>query len=318
VKVFAKKIALFVVVAQSSMAGMLLDSAPDDAPVFQKTIVPPQPASRKPGRTGTNTTLQIISISTKTFVQKPVQHIPNKKPEKPVITKKPKQTEIIVNKPAQAITQKKPAPPVIIEKKPLQVTRNKQEKQATVSTKVTARPHSDSITNMQPSPPQEALNHKFAMFISAGNADGSVQSMATGIDIYSSKTWFSDGEWVLTPYTELLLGSWKGDPGHTRTDSLVELGTSIYLRYIRKSTHPTLLRPYADLGLGLHYLTENKIEDKELGTQWLFGSNADIGILLGRTGKIDIGLRWRHLSNGGTKEPNWGINHIMGRMAIRF
>ena len=48
------------------------------------------------------------------------------------------------------------------------------------------------------------------------------------------------------------------------------------------------------------------------------GSNLGIGLILGESERFDIGMRIRHLSNGGTKDVNWGINHIMLRFAVRF
>ena len=39
---------------------------------------------------------------------------------------------------------------------------------------------------------------------------------------------------------------------------------------------------------------------------------------IGEAERVDIGVRIRHLSNGGTEDINWGINHLMLRTAIRF
>ena len=94
--------------------------------------------------------------------------------------------------------------------------------------------------------------------------------------------------------------------------------TSIYGRYIRRRTQKLNISPYVDAGIGVHYLTEDKIEGKELGRQWLAGSNLGIGIIVGKSERFDIGVRIRHLSNAGTKDINWGINHVMARLAIRF
>ena len=157
-----------------------------------------------------------------------------------------------------------------------------------------------------------------AFFVAAGRSRGSVEAIALGLEFFSSKTWFNDGYWYWVPYLELLAGYWEGDPGHTGNSSLHEGGGSVYVRCIRKKQPGASIRPYADVGVGLHYITENRIEGKELGRQWLAGSNAGVGLVLGEAERVDIGLRIRHLSNGGTSEINWGINHYMVRAAFRF
>ncbi len=167
-------------------------------------------------------------------------------------------------------------------------------------------------------PDTESTDKKYAFFTAIGQGDGSVKSVAIGFDIYCKTRWFEGGNWYLTPYTELLASYWEGDAGHTGNESLHEGGLSIYGRYIRQKTEKLSISPYLDAGLGLHYVTEDEIEGKELGRQWLAGSNIGIGLILGKAEIFDVGLRIRHLSNGGTKDVNWGINHAMLRLAIRF
>jgi len=157
-----------------------------------------------------------------------------------------------------------------------------------------------------------------AFFVAAGRSRGSVEAITLGLEFFSSRTWFNDGYWYWVPYLELVAGYWEGDPGHTGTSSLHEGGGSVYARCIRKKQPGASIRPYADVGVGLHYITEDRIEGKELGRQWLAGSNAGVGLVLGEAERVDVGLRIRHLSNGGTSEINWGINHYMVRAAFRF
>jgi hypothetical protein len=157
-----------------------------------------------------------------------------------------------------------------------------------------------------------------AFFVAVGRSRATVEAIALGLEFFSSNTWFDGGNWYCVPYLELLAAYWEGDAGHTGITSLHEGGVSTYLRGIRKKQPGGKLRPYADVGLGLHYITEDRIEGKELGRQWLAGSNVGIGLILGESERFDAGLRIRHLSNGGTRDINWGINHYMMRVAVRF
>jgi hypothetical protein len=160
--------------------------------------------------------------------------------------------------------------------------------------------------------------HRFGVFAAIGDGDGSIESVAFGLDYHPKATWFEGGDWGLVSYFELLVGYWEADEGHTGVTSLHEGGLTCYLRHIRSGNISTALRPYIDAGVGLHYVTEDEIEGKELGKQWLAGSNVGCGIVIGESERVDIGIRLRHLSNGGIEEINWGINHLMLRTAIRF
>lgn len=174
---------------------------------------------------------------------------------------------------------------------------------------------------MPPVKYQEPSQHgERSFFVAAGRSRATVEAIALGLEFFSSNTWFDEGNWYCVPYLELLAAYWEADPdaGHTGVSSLHEGGISTYIRCIRAKLPGSLARPYVDLGLGVHYLTENRIEGKELGRQWLAGSNVGIGLVLGKSERLDVGLRVRHLSNAGTSDINWGINHYMGRVAVRF
>ncbi len=181
----------------------------------------------------------------------------------------------------------------------------------------------DAGTLASETPSKEAtepqpLDADYAVFVAVGKGDADVSAIAIGVEFFTDIAWFEEGNWLLTPYIELLAGYWEGDKGHTGISSLREGGASAYLRAVRHKQAKSWIRPYADIGLGMHYITESEIDSKELGRQWLAGSNIGAGVLLGKSDRFDIGLRIRHLSNGGTREINWGINHLLLRASVRF
>jgi lipid A 3-O-deacylase len=161
---------------------------------------------------------------------------------------------------------------------------------------------------------------KRAIFIAGGISDGgsNVRAGAIGMDLFASKTWLDLDKVLVTSYLELLASYWKGDEGHTGVTDIHEGGVTGYLRFIGEKHAGGTIRPYVDLGAGGHFLNDDKIESKELGGQWMIGSNLGLGLVLGEDDQFDIGIRLRHLSNGGTEEINWGINHYMIRMAFRL
>lgn len=165
---------------------------------------------------------------------------------------------------------------------------------------------------------EKAGSRTIGTFASFGMSDGKVLAASIGTDIHFGRQWNPGPHGRITTYGEFLLGYWEGEEGHTGVTSLHEAGVSFFARYRHLHSPLSWIRPFADLGAGLHYLTEDRIENKELGRHWQAGSNIGVGILFGREERLEIGVRLRHLSNAGTDEINWGVNQIQGRIGLRF
>lgn len=162
----------------------------------------------------------------------------------------------------------------------------------------------------------KAPAHRMAIAFMGGQCDKRARVALLAIDFFSGWEWGRAGKWYQTPYLELLGAYWHGHPGWTKVDTLKEVGLTAVVRTVRYPTGSAT--PYLDLGLGVDYLTEDRIENKLFGSDVLFSSNAGIGILFGQSKRFDLGLRARHLSNAGTKQINWGINFYMFRIAINL
>lgn len=152
----------------------------------------------------------------------------------------------------------------------------------------------------------------------AGRSDGEVVVGMIALDYHFDWQRALGERGVISPYCEFLLGYWEGEEGHTGVTSLHEAGLSLLLRYRYIRQPLSTFHPYIDAGVGLHYLTEDRIEGKELGRNWQAGSNIGIGLLFPRDERFELGLRLRHLSNGGTDDFNWGVNQLLARFGVRF
>ncbi|NTU52556.1 MAG: acyloxyacyl hydrolase [Chlorobiaceae bacterium] len=92
----------------------------------------------------------------------------------------------------------------------------------------------------------------------------------------------------------------------TKPESGVESGLNVFFRYL----HPlsASMKLVSEIGSGPMYLSIDSEEQGKAGFNFLnqFGLGAQLAV----TGKsaITIGYRFRHLSNGGTSQPNRGIN----------
>ncbi len=151
-----------------------------------------------------------------------------------------------------------------------------------------------------------------------GRSDGEVVVGMIALDYHFDWQRAIGKHGVISPYCEFLLGYWEGEEGHTGVTSLHEAGLSLLLRYRYIRQPLATFHPYIDAGVGLHYLTEDRIEGKELGRNWQAGSNIGIGLLFPRDERFELGLRLRHLSNAGTDDFNWGVNQLLARFGVRF
>ena len=88
-------------------------------------------------------------------------------------------------------------------------------------------------------------------------------------------------------------------------DSNIEAGCTILMKYAYPVTEK--LYPYGIAGGGIIYLTQHT---REQSTQYNFTPQMGAGItyFFKKDLAFNIEYRYRHLSNGGIKEPNGGIN----------
>ncbi len=171
-----------------------------------------------------------------------------------------------------------------------------------------------SSTPMQETPARRSVG----AFAAAGRSDGTVLLAIIGVDYQFDKQWQLGDSGQITPIGELEVSYWEGNEGHTGVSSLHEAGAVCIARYRYLRTPFSSIRPFLDLGIGIHYVTETEIERKELGRNWLASSNIGAGFLFGRDERFEVGARIRHLSNAGTDEVNWGVNQLLARIGYRF
>ena len=97
--------------------------------------------------------------------------------------------------------------------------------------------------------------------------------------------------------------------GSTRVEGrndIGEFGVTPMIRFIKSSGS---VRPFAEVGAGVRLLTSPRIStDLTLSTAFQFAETAGVGLQFGDHQQYLAGYRFQHVSNGGIKEPNPGIN----------
>lgn len=122
------------------------------------------------------------------------------------------------------------------------------------------------------------------------------------------RKWLAMGNWRLGGYWEAQFGQWSGADKRTITD----VGITPVFRF--QQAELSRIAPYVEGAIGFHVITPATLDDnRRFGGAFQFGDHVGAGARFGPKGKYDLGMRFQHLSNGGLKKPNNGINFTQVR-----
>lgn len=149
-----------------------------------------------------------------------------------------------------------------------------------------------------------------------GNGDGTDMARA-GLQWDWQKTWFDASPWRLAGYWDLSLGAWRARDRAGDTPDIVDLGVTPVFRLQRNVS--TGLAPYFEFAIGFHVLSHTYVDARrKLGSGFQFGDHLGLGVRFGPKQEYDLAYLYQHLSNGGIKQPNDGINFNQIRFAYYF
>ncbi|MGZ8156868.1 MAG: acyloxyacyl hydrolase [Burkholderiales bacterium] len=147
-----------------------------------------------------------------------------------------------------------------------------------------------------------------------GTGDG-VDMGRAGVQWDWNVRWLQGANWHVGGYWDVALGYWKRrDTAPDQHDDLVDLGVTPVFRFQPNG----FVGPYVEAGIGFHLLSHSSIGDKRMSTAFQFGDHIGIGYRFGAKSGYDVGYRFQHVSNGGIKHPNSGINFHQVRVQYRF
>jgi len=131
------------------------------------------------------------------------------------------------------------------------------------------------------------------------------------------RQWFTDGDWLVSGFWEASFANWQGhsDAGNNRNIS--DFGLTPAFRFQQKN--PSGWAPYVEGAIGFHLISPTQINtERRFSTAFQFGDHVGFGVRLGEHQQFDLGYRFQHVSNGGIKKPNSGINFNEVRFAYHF
>lgn len=150
-----------------------------------------------------------------------------------------------------------------------------------------------------------AAADQFGVQVAAGVADHHLKRLDLGLVWDPNLTWWQIGDWHFSLIGEAHVAWWHTNEGDVH-DNIGEIGVTPIIRFIKGSGS---IRPFIEAGAGVRLLSSPTISsDFTLATAFQFAPMAGIGVQFGSRQQYQAGYRFEHISNGGIKEPNPGIN----------
>lgn len=166
-------------------------------------------------------------------------------------------------------------------------------------------------------PATSAAAEGFTMTFGTGSTRN-VEVVRAGLQVDWKRPLLSRGPWHLGGYWEFELAYWRSAKGLSGNESLMEGGVTPVFRMQRDPYGVFKLQPYVEGGVGVHWLSEEEIEDVDLSTLFQFGSEFGLGLRWGRAEQMEFGYRFQHLSNASIKQPNPGMDFHLLHFGYRF
>jgi len=159
-----------------------------------------------------------------------------------------------------------------------------------------------------------------SMSVVLGTSDSSnaeVGMLRIGVQWNWSKRWAITPNWHIGGYWDLDFGYWSNDSPRKTNNGMTDVGFTPTFRLQQTSMGP--ISPYAEGAIGFHLLSETSVsEERRFSTTFQFGDHVGLGFRFGYRHAMDLGYRFQHLSNGGIKDPNQGINFHQVRFQYHF
>ncbi len=144
------------------------------------------------------------------------------------------------------------------------------------------------------------------VFVDAGRGQ-QTNASRVGAIWNMDRQWFAEGDWHVVGYWEASVASLQGKSSSSNNQRVTDLSVTPVFRLQQKN--PTSVAPYVEGAIGFNLISPTSVNDgRRLGSAFQFGDHVGFGILFGEHKQFELGYRFQHISNGGIKQPNQGLN----------
>lgn len=131
------------------------------------------------------------------------------------------------------------------------------------------------------------------------------------------RAWPMRGSARIAGYWDMSLSHWKNRSKLKTNKEVFDIGLTPTLRL--EGTESASLSPYAEIGAGLHLLSHSSVSTlRRFGTSLQFSEHLGVGFRFGSRQQFDLSYRFEHISNGGLRPPNKGINYNLIRFGFHL
>ncbi len=131
------------------------------------------------------------------------------------------------------------------------------------------------------------------------------------------RQWFNEGDWHVAGYWEATAGTLRGNSSAGNNQTVTDLAITPVFRLQQKNL--TSVAPYVEGAIGFHLVSPTFIyAGRHLGSAFQFGDHVGFGVTFGDQHQFDLAYRFQHMSNGGIKEPNQGVNLNLVHFVYHF
>jgi lipid A 3-O-deacylase len=149
----------------------------------------------------------------------------------------------------------------------------------------------------------------YGVSLGYGEADSDIDIYRIGLKKDFNPKWFKTDSGYLSGYFELSYNHWE----HNSQEIDGVAFSPVFAYYFGDETN--FIRPYIEGGIGVAYIDDYEIADRDLSSNFQFEDRIGVGA---RIGFVDLNFRYMHYSNASIKGSNDGIDIWMFTTAVQF
>ncbi|MEH0018862.1 MAG: acyloxyacyl hydrolase [Desulfobacter sp.] len=149
----------------------------------------------------------------------------------------------------------------------------------------------------------------YGLTLGIGQSQDNIDIYRVGLAKKWNVQWLKNSTGYVDGYFELSYNRWEGGD-----DEINGFALSPVFIYAFNPNDKNWY-PYIEGGIGVTYIDEYKIKDRDLSTNFQFEDRIGAGI---RYNNMDFNIRYMHYSNASIEDPNHGIDIWMGTFAWYF
>jgi len=129
--------------------------------------------------------------------------------------------------------------------------------------------------------------------------------------------WFTGGDWLVAGFWEVAAGTLRGRSATGNNQTITDLAVTPVFRLQQKT--PSGMSPYLEGAIGFHLISPTFVyANHQFGSAFQFGDHIGAGVRFGDHQQFDLAYHYQHISNGGIKKPNQGINLNLVHFVYHF